>query len=111
MASKILISILSLHDPDLLLHQPAKLKPASINSSIQAFRDLGVCAVFVLSCSLFLVRCRARLNARVERGALNAGRAWILGCGVVDGFWAESGFPVFWGCASRAFPFYWSPVI
>ena len=68
-------------------------------------------AVFVLSCSLLLVRCRARLNARVERGALNAGRAWIPGGGVVDGFWAESGFPVFWGCASRAFPFCRSPVI
>jgi len=45
MASKILISILSLHDPDLLLRQLAKPKPASISSSIQAFRDLGVGAV------------------------------------------------------------------
>ena len=42
---------------------------------------------------------------RIEPGARNAGRAWIPGGGVVDGFWAESGFPVFWGCASRAFPF------
>ena len=49
-------------------------------------------AVFVLSCSLLLVRCRARLNARVERGALNAGRAWIPGGSVVDGFGQSLGF-------------------
>ena len=53
---------LYLHDPDLLQRQPAKPKPASISSSVQAFRDLGLGAVCVLSCSLFLVMCRARFE-------------------------------------------------
>jgi hypothetical protein len=104
MASKILISILSLHDPDLLLHQPAKLKPASINSSIQAFRDLGVCAVCVLPFSQLPVGFRARLNGRFEPGALNAGRAWIAG-GLVDGFGQSLFFQFSGVCASRAFLF------
>jgi hypothetical protein len=59
---------LYLHDPDLLQRQPAKPKPVSISSSVQAFRDLGVGAVCVLSCSLFLVRYRAGV------GAVRAGR-------------------------------------
>jgi hypothetical protein len=33
-----------------------------------------------------LADCRARLNARVDPGALNAGQAWILGYRADDGF-------------------------
>lgn len=40
---------------------------------ISNFGDLGLDAVCVLSCSFLLVGCSARLNARVEPGALNAG--------------------------------------
>ena len=47
-------------------------------------RGLRKGAVCVLSRSLLSVGCRARLNARVEPGALNAGQARILGGGVVD---------------------------
>jgi hypothetical protein len=36
--------------------------------------------------SLFLVDCSSRLNARVDPGSLNAGKAWILGGREVDGF-------------------------
>jgi hypothetical protein len=32
------------------------------------------------------VRYRARLNARIKLGALNAGQAWILDGAAVDGF-------------------------
>ena len=41
-------------------------------------------AFFPSTC--FRVRCRARLNARSSRGALNAGRAWIPDGGAFDGF-------------------------
>ena len=60
-------------------------------------------AFFPFAC--FLVGCRARLNARVELGALNAGRAWVLGGGAVDGFGQSLFFQFSW-VVLRGFSFF-----
>ena len=51
-----------------------------------------------------LAGCRA-VKRGSGLGALNAGQAWILGCEVVDGFWAKSFFKSSGVYASRALLF------
>jgi len=54
----------------------------------------------------FLDEFRARRNARVDLGALNAGRAWILGGRVVDGFGQSFVLQFFLGLCFEGFSFY-----
>ena len=68
-------------------------------------RGLRKGAVCVLSRRLLPVGCRARLNARVEPGALNAGQARILAGDVVDGFGQSLFLPVFWDFCFEGFFF------
>ena len=83
-----------------------KLAAASLGRQASVWTRAWVkLAFFPFAC--FRVRC----SARVEPGAINAGRAWILGGGAVDGFEQCLMFQFSGVCASKGFSFYRSPVI
>ena len=76
-------------------------------ADVLLFGELERRAVCVLSRSLLPVGCRARVLTRgSSRGALNAGRAWILGGGAVDGFEQCLLFQFSGVCASKGLSFF-----